>query len=140
KPLIAIDSNTANDCFEITREASHITVKGLSVYDAGNAVKTGEFTGNPLTGSGTNRVIDSMFLGVLPDGQAPSLTERNSSCGVRVETIYDAGDIPIDGSAVPIYLTVTHCYVGWNGETGILGGQAVSIMDVEFNEVFQNAQ
>src|SRR5205823_11762679 len=91
KPLIAIDSDnsdTSDNCFQIDQAASNVTIRGLSVYDAGNAIKTGEFTAN--TATGTNRLIDQMFLGVLPDGLPPTpVLEQNTGWGVRVETEVD---------------------------------------------------
>lgn len=142
KLLIAIDTNNSesqdgsNNCFQIEQAASNVTIRGLSVYDAGNAIKTGEFSANTATGS--NRLVDQMFLGVLPDGLPPSaVTEENSGWGVRVETEADAFSAP---NPAIITLTVTHSFVGFNGLGGLNAGQASSQVDFEFNEVFENGR
>src|SRR5437762_3511254 len=110
KPLIVIDANNSDDmdnCFQIDQAASNVTIRGLSVYDAGNAIKTGEFT--PNTATGNNRLVDQMFLGILPDGAPPTVvTEQDSGWGVRVETEADAFSAP---NPAPITLTVTHSFV-----------------------------
>src|SRR6185503_14722538 len=77
----------------------------------------------------------------LPDGAPPTvLAEQNTGWGVRVETEVDALFPPAPPNPPQINLTVTHSYVGWNGLGGLNAGQATSVVDFEYNEVFENGQ
>ena len=117
KPDVAVDGNAAPVIFTINGNVSNVTIRGLSVYDSlFNAV----FAGG---GPGTNRVIESMFVGVLPDGSDPGL-ERNKRFGVQ------QGDAGV--------LEVRDNYVGFNGQGGIDGQASTSVVIAERNEVFEN--
>src|SRR2546421_6950491 len=108
EPLIGIDDLQAGNAMGIDVTASNILIKALSIYDAQNAIKCTTNTGNFTPGN--NRVLDSMFMGVLPDGIDP-VAKRNTFWGVLLD---DSGLTTADSN-----LTVQNSYVGYNGYTGI---------------------
>ena len=139
-PNIAIDANKAltvapstpildevGDAMSIDGSASDITIKGMAIYNAALVPDTAN--GNAIagySGPGTDRVVDSMFIGVLPDGSDPGMFERNAGFGVQ-QRGNPGGE-----------LTVTGSYVGYNGLTGILGEANASVLTATFNEAFEN--
>ena len=117
-PEIAINGG-GNVAITINGDASDILITNLDIYNANIGVSA---PGNG--GSGVNRVISEMLLGVLPDGGDPGVALRNDQYGVQVQS--------------PAELTVTSSYIGWNGNGGILGIASTSVLQATFNEVFQN--
>lgn len=100
-------------------DASNILIKGLSIYGtADNAIEAMGF------GLGTNRTVDSMFIGVLPTGADPGVPNRNQAMGVR----------QLDGGI----LNVKSSFVGYNGQVGVDGQASTSVIHVSQNEVFKN--
>lgn len=148
QPYVAIDANKAfapapttpsafnGDVMSIAGDASAILIKGLSIYDGfGNPGTSDGIAVAAHAGPGTNRVVEAMFIGVLPDGSAPGLIERNFGFGVQQNSV--RGAPPMSGG-LPGKLTVTGSYVGFNGLTGINGQDNLSTIIATSNEVFQN--
>ncbi len=131
RPEIAINASGFNG-LTLSGLASDLVVEGIAVYNAtvgvqGLGVAFGETPG-------TNRVVRKMFIGVLPDGSDP-VAERNTSHGVELLSSErrEGGD-----TALPVNLTVTESYIGFNGNVGITGDVGATILTVTFNEVFGN--
>jgi CSLREA domain-containing protein len=117
RPEVAIDGN-GYDVMTITDDVSDILVEGLSLYDGDRG-----FQSTSGSGTGTNRTVRYLFVGVLPDGTDPD-PERNTGSGIVVSD--------------PAELTATSNYVGWNGLCGIVGGDPDSVLMATYNEVFGN--
>lgn len=140
QPRIAIDANKAvlfapgaypgegGDAMSIDGSASFITIQGMAIYNAAQVPDTAN--GNAVaaySGPGTNRVVDSMFIGVLPDGTDPGVMQRNDGFGVQ-QRGNPGGSLTVSGS-----------YVGYNGLTGINGEANFSVMTILENESFMNS-
>lgn len=121
QPEIAIDANTSDHGFSIHGAASDITLLGMAVYDVGPGSDSTAVRGEG--GPGTDRVVQEMFIGLLPDGSDPG-AERNKEFGVRQMS--------------PGELTVTRCLVGFNGAGGLDGEASASVVFFTYNEVFEN--
>ena len=144
RPNIAIDANKvyaaslafpgfAGDVMSIAGDADNILIMGMSIYD--NFGNPGTSEGNAIAahaGPGRNRVVESMFLGVLPSGASPLLAERNFGFGVQQ---YSERDSP----NLVGYLDIRNNYVGHNGLGGIVSEQPFSVITVLGNEAFENA-
>ena len=118
-PEIAINGGDRT-AIAINGDISNTLISNMSIYNADIGVLA---SGNG--GTGTNRVVSSMLLGVLPDGGDPGLTLRNNLYGAQVQS--------------PAQLTVTSSYIGWNRNGGILGVSSTSVLQATYNEVFQNS-
>lgn len=127
KPDIAINANNAPDAMSIDGTASDITIRGLAIFNSLNHAILGG------AGPGTNRWIDLMFIGPLPQDDDPStllineqdpLALRNKETGVR--------------QLSPGFLDVTRSYVGFNGEGGLDGFSSASVVNFLLNETFEN--
>ncbi|HEX6163940.1 MAG TPA: CSLREA domain-containing protein, partial [Vicinamibacterales bacterium] len=110
KPDIAINANNAVNAMSIAGTASDITIRGLAIYNSTQHAILGD------AGPGTDRLIDLMFIGVLPQEDDPStilvneqdpLALRNKETGVR--------------QLSPGFMDVTRSYVGFNGQGGLDG-------------------
>ena len=136
QPEIAIDGNTAQHGFSIAGNASDITLQGMAVYDVGSLAVDGATIGEPNAieangGSGTDRVVREMFIGLLPNGSDPGIVERNKGFGAR----QFSGGVVGDGEAE---LEVTRSLVGYNGQGGLDGAANNTEVIFTYNEVFQN--
>jgi len=137
KPEIAIDRNGDEGAsavvdfnprgLTIAGNASNILIQGMAIYDVGRPLGIADDFDVAIRGeggSGTNRVIESMLVGVLPDGSDPGFAERNRAFGVRQAS---GGE-----------LTVTESYVGFNGRGGLDGEANTSRVTFTYNEVFES--
>ena len=113
RPEVAIDAN-GPDGFWIGGGASNILIKGIAIYDADDGVDV-------FNGAGTNRTIDSLLIGTLPDGSDPG-AQRNTRKGVSIR---DGGQIE-----------VTRCYIGWNAYDGIEAENDDAEFEITYSEVF----
>jgi parallel beta-helix repeat protein len=108
--------------------ASNILIKGMAIYDVGRPLGVADDFDIAIlgeAGSGTNRVVEAMLVGVLPDGSDPGLPlERNRAFGVRQQ---GGGQ-----------LTATKSYVGFNGRGGLDGEANDSVVTFTYNEVFES--
>jgi hypothetical protein len=142
RPNVAIDANKAvdpsltypgapGDVMSIDGAASDITIMGLSIYDGfGDPDASVGIAVAAHAGDGVNRIVDAMFIGLLPDGSDPGTVERNWGFGVQQ---YSETDGNIRG-----VLTVKRSYVGYNGLTGINGQRDLAVVIATSNEVFEN--
>jgi uncharacterized repeat protein (TIGR01451 family) len=118
KVEIEIKGNShATDCLAIGGNASDVIVQGMAVYFCDEAL-------NANGGTGTNRLVQKMLIGTRADGSDPGLSERNNDFGVRQ---INAGE-----------LRVNECYVGYNGEGGLVGEASNTVFKATYNEVFMN--
>jgi hypothetical protein len=127
KPDIAINANNAVNAMSIAGTASDITIRGLAVYNSLEHAILGD------SGLGTDRLIDLMFIGALPQDDDPTtmlvneqdpLALRNKETGVR--------------QLSPGFLDVTRSYVGFNGQGGLDGFSSASVVNFVLNETFEN--
>lgn len=118
-PDVAIDASGAINGLKILGAASNVTIKGLSIYGA--KIEGAAVLGEP--GTGTARLVESNFIGVLPNGADPVGT-RNQGFGIRQMT--------------PGNITANKNYVGYNGQGGIDGAEPLSVIEVTNNEAFKN--
>jgi hypothetical protein len=136
KPEIAIDRNGDEGASAIVDfnprgltiggNASNILIQGMAIYDVGRPLGDADDFDIAIFGeggSGTNRVVQAMLVGVLPDGSDPGL-ERDRGFGVRQDT---GGQ-----------LTVTKNYVGLNGRGGLDSVANTAVVTFTYNEVFEN--
>jgi parallel beta-helix repeat protein len=132
QPEIAIDGNASDldpnlRAIVIAGNASNILIKGMAIYDVGRPLGMADDFDVAIRGeggSGTNRVVESMLVGLLPDGSDPGPLERNRGFGVR--------------QASGGQLTVTKSYVGFNGRGGLDGEANTSRVTFTYNEVFES--
>jgi len=133
-PEIAIDANDF-EAIRITGGASNILIEGIAIYGSASAiplhcgVNQAELHAIIGSGTGTNRTITHMLLGMMPNGADPltdtdPASQRNGGFGARA----------VDTS----HLTVSESYIGYNGQGGVDGGQSSTVLRVLFNEVFRN--
>ncbi|MCX7840751.1 MAG: right-handed parallel beta-helix repeat-containing protein [Anaerolineae bacterium] len=122
KPEIEIDGSrnggTGFTIFTLSGSTSNITLKGMALFNARRGIQS---TG---ASSGTNRVVTDMLIGMRADGSDPGTTMRIINFGVDVQS--------------PSQLTVTRSYVGYCGQSGIVGVLSASVVSITYNEVFAN--
>ncbi|MGA9350073.1 MAG: right-handed parallel beta-helix repeat-containing protein [Anaerolineae bacterium] len=121
KPEIEIDGSrnggSGFTMFPVDGNASNITLKGMALFNGRRGIQS---TG----GTGTNRVVTDMLIGTRADGSDPGAAARIINFGVDVQP--------------PAQLTVTRSYVGYCGQSGIVGVLSDSVLYVTYNEVFTN--
>lgn len=117
RPEVAINGNHYT-AFSIWPTASNITIEGLAIYNMFDGVWI-----SSSNGSGTNRTIQYMLIGTMPDGTDP-YPDRTIGHGIVV------------GRNAA---TIWHNYIGWNAEDGIRA-EANSVVDVRYNEIFANGE
>jgi len=117
-PEIVINGS-GNTTITIDGDASNIVIGNLVIYNSITAVSA-----SANGGTGINRIVREMLLGVLSDGSDPGAALRNTRYGVELQSAAE--------------LTVTTSYIGWNGRGGILGTSSTSVLNATYNEVFQN--
>jgi CSLREA domain-containing protein len=175
RPRIAIDGDllaSVNNPFSIGPDASRVLIEGIAVYGAGpvtgplepDLASAGVTDGHAIVGlgggSGTDRVVNAVFVGVTPDGTSPN-RDPSSFCSAVADSVIDSVVVPgVDLAALtaacsavgvgnmefgvrqlnPGVLKVTGSYIGFNGKGGIDGEASGSSIDVENNEVFQNGR
>ncbi|MDP1622761.1 MAG: hypothetical protein Q8M08_10540, partial [Bacteroidales bacterium] len=119
RPEVAINASWTGSRYAaltLSGTVSDILLQGFAMYNGRHLITI-------TSGNGTNRVIRNMLVGTLPDGADPG-SLRNNGMGVRVTSVSSC--------------TVDQCYVGWNGESGILGTSTASVMTVTYCEAFGN--
>lgn len=127
RPEIAIDANGL-PALVIDALASDILIEGLAIHDATTGV---DALGLLAPGAaGRNRIVRAMLVGVLPDGSEPPRAERNRNSGIAVRT-----SIP---GLEATELSVMECFVGYNGNVGILGEPGRTAVFVTSSEAFGN--
>jgi len=117
RPEIAIKGLTSFDGLTIGGAASNTLIEGLAIYGFHHGVVA-------QAGAATNRRVQYLLVGTLPDGGDPGAS-RTSQHGVVVN---NGGE-----------LTVDSCYVGYNGRVGVVSELSSSVIHVFRCEVFANA-
>jgi hypothetical protein len=127
RPEIAINANGFNG-FTILGTVSDILIEGVGIYNAQNGVEAVGSTAGDVAG-GTNRLLRALVIGTMPDGSDPAEV-RNAQNGIVLRS-------PEEG-APTIELNVDQCYVGYNGEVGVVGEIGATVLRISFSEVFGN--
>ncbi|RLC52255.1 MAG: hypothetical protein DRZ79_01480 [Candidatus Cloacimonadota bacterium] len=133
KPEIEIDANDTANPLRIEVSVNDVLIDGIAIFNAaGEAIM-------PKAANGGKNYVEHCFVGVRADGSEPSEDLKNQSSGIR------AGYISGMSSNV---LSVSECYIGYNGESGVIGSRnddanpvapyVGATIEVEYCEVFAN--
>lgn len=122
KPEIEIDGSrnggTGFTIFTLSGSTSNITLKGMALFNARRGIQSTGASG------GTNRIVTDMLIGTRADGSDPGTAMRIINFGVDVQS--------------PSQLTITRSYIGYCGQSGIVGVLSASVVSITYNEVFAN--
>jgi len=128
-PEVAIDASGAAialAAMSIGPASSNVTIKGLAIYGVkgpGVDPNFGVHAIVGLAGTGTGRIVEKNFIGVLQNGTDPGV-KRNQGFGVR--------------QLSPGNMTASWNYIGYNGQGGFDGEQPDTVVIVTQNEAFKN--
>src|SRR6185295_17412368 len=116
RPEIALRGLTSSAVLTLGGAASNALIEGLALYNGHDGVLA-------QSGAATNRRLRHLLLGTLPDGSDPGAARTTHHGAVA----NNGGELDVDS-----------CYIGYNGQVGVVSELSSAVIHVLHCEVFGN--